>query len=332
MARKSWDRNKKEGKRKIAVLCSDLHLSHRCPPFRERQNWYETMVRYLTQLFELSRTDEYYGEGLPIICAGDIFDRWNEPPELINMCLESMPTMYAIPGQHDLPYHAYEDITKTAYWTLVKAGKIINLSSPLVNEPIIEIMSQGGTPIHLHPFPYGFDIKKPIKPSLGINLAVVHSYLWVKGHGYPDAPVSKRLKKVAKVLKHYDAAVFGDNHKGFLSTIKDDQGMDISILNCGSFIRRKSDEETYQPAIGYLFDDGSIERKFLDTSKDVLGLSNNKVKQPASGKDYQEVIDELNRLGDAAMDFADAVRRKMEREVTRLEVRKEVETAIEESA
>ena len=108
---------------KIAILCSDLHLSHRPPLARAREpDWYEAMMHPLDEL------DDLTGDNLPVICGGDVFDKWNSPPELINFALAELPgTMESVAGQHDLPHHSWPERRKSAYWTLVESGKIKTL-------------------------------------------------------------------------------------------------------------------------------------------------------------------------------------------------------------
>ena len=53
----------------LAVLCSDLHISHRPPVARSAEpNWYDTMSDYFSQLQQLAKK-----WGAPVICAGDVF-------------------------------------------------------------------------------------------------------------------------------------------------------------------------------------------------------------------------------------------------------------------
>lgn len=109
----------------MAVLCGDLHLSEKAPVarWREKDEWYGAMARALDELSELSRS---YAS--PIICAGDVFDRWKASPALIHFALTNLPVdMHCIPGQHDLPYHSLENMNESAYGVLVKAGKIEHL-------------------------------------------------------------------------------------------------------------------------------------------------------------------------------------------------------------
>ena len=99
----------------IAIFAADLHLSLKAPIWRStEQDWFEAMLRPLVELRTLATL-----HNCPIVYAGDIFDKWNSPPELINFAIEHLPKGHAIPGQHDLPLHNYEDIRKSAYWTLV---------------------------------------------------------------------------------------------------------------------------------------------------------------------------------------------------------------------
>lgn len=113
----------------IAVLCSDIHLCHTCPPARSNEpNWYDAMARTLDELAGIA--SHYY---VPILCAGDVFDRWNSPPELINFAIKHLPPMHCIPGQHDLPNHSLEDIRRSAYSTSAGCSEMwrFPLSTPL---------------------------------------------------------------------------------------------------------------------------------------------------------------------------------------------------------
>ena len=112
----------------IAVLCSDIHLSLKCPVARSAEpNWLEATKRSLDELRSVAEEHNAH-----VVVAGDIFDRWNSPPEIINFAIENLPNCYAIPGQHDLPNHRYEEIERSAYYTLIKAGIIENLNPDFI--------------------------------------------------------------------------------------------------------------------------------------------------------------------------------------------------------
>jgi len=245
----------------IAIAVADLHFCHKPPVARLGEtNWYGAMERQLKWLKEQQRTCD-----VPILCAGDIFHRWNPPPELINFVLQELPTMYAVPGQHDLPYHSYDEIKKSAYWTLVKAGKIMNL----LPTDTYQVVSNG-IALRLRGFPFGFPLESSKRYDLpGMDIAVIHDYCWESGFSFPGAPEMKNANEHSKVGSGYDVLVFGDNHKGFLKT----DIRKMSILNCGTFFRRNVDEIDYQPYIGLIYSDGSVKRVPIPVDQDIITSS-----------------------------------------------------------
>ncbi len=289
-----------------AILCADLHLSHKPPAARSSEpDWYKTQAGYLTQLRELA--DRY---NVPVICAGDVFDDgWRShrcPPELINLALTKMPQMYAVPGQHDLMFHRLDQLDRSAFGVLVTAGKVKYLA------PDVPVEVPGRQPLRLHGFPWSVPLKSLKDPhDMYLEVAVAHTYAWVKGKGYAGADEFSRFKALKEKLIGYDAVVFGDNHipwhiesggKGF-----------PAAWNCGGLMRRRTDEVDHRPRVGLLRDDGTIDCQYLDVSKDKLAA---KSPEPAiEGWDataLKDLVTELKGLEDKSLDFEAAVMRLAE--------------------
>lgn len=239
------------------------------------------------------------------------FDKWNSPAELINFALRNLPPMYAVPGQHDLPYHRYDDRGKSAYWTLVLNEKLTSL---VPGQPLILKEGTGKGVIRLHGFPWGFPVE-PLKDPGGLVLevAVVHDLIWTSKTGFKDAPEDKRLKECSKRLGGYHVAVFGDNHKGFLQCQHPSAAIDypMAVLNCGGFMRRKSDERECPCYVGLLWTDGSVTRVELDCSEDKW-IDKKDAPITERGEGMVEFLEELGELSDAAINFGDAVRRRID--------------------
>lgn len=277
----------------VAIYCSDIHLCSKPPLFRSAEpDWYEAMARPLRQLKELS-----VSYNVPIICAGDVFDRWNPPPELINFALTNLPVMYSIPGQHDLPMHSYTDIKKSAYWTLVYSGTLNHL------EPGKSVTINN---IRLHPFPWGFEVTPLQDPhDLLLEVAVIHAYIWTKKTGYHGAPQGKRAGRWREKLAGYDGVVFGDNHNPFIISLGDGRG---SIVNTGGFMVRKSDDR-HKPGVVLLHNSGAVSRYELDISNDkYLDSPEAAVILEGLGR-TDDFLSELSSLTDTALNFAEYVRR-----------------------
>lgn len=306
----------------IAILCSDIHFSHTPPVARSvEDDWYAAQERQWMQLWKLFREYKYP----PVLIAGDVFDRWNAPVELVNRCIDILANfvedgiqgIYAIPGQHDLPNHNYDEKHRSAYFTLVQAGVVWDVFQP------VRIRTNQGF-LTVYPYWWGKEIN-PLDGSEfpeaqgNVNLALCHSYIWDKGFGYPGADESKLANRYAKRLKGYDVAVFGDNHKGFLKG---------NILNCGTFYRRRSDERDYEPKVGLLHDDASITLHKLDVSEDKFLDDDNLIDDSRDGGEFSDLLDDLRKIDKDSLDFRAIVKRVLDESGCRDGVRQLVLQAV----
>lgn len=283
----------REDEHPLAIVCSDIHLSHLPPIARTGEaNWYGVMKRQLQELKALKKELD----PIPLICAGDVFDHWRSPPELINFALKYLPEMYAITGQHDLPYHNYEDLHRSAYWTLVQAGLIYHIE-PLESQRINSIDVVG--------LPWGAsaDTSKEFKG----DLAVIHSYCW-KGKRIPGLTTDRtHHDSWWKDLKRrgFKAALFGDNHHGFLAN-------NGHLLNSGTFFRRKISESDYQPKVGILLTSYRFVRvPIKSTELDVILPDNNSVitalENMQDNPAIARLIERLGNITEVAYDFRSVV-------------------------
>ena len=294
----------------VAIVCSDLHLSHKPPSWRsEESDWYVAMKRPLQELGALHAKYQ-----VPILCAGDLFDRWNSPPELINFAMDHLPPMYCIPGQHDLPYHDMTQIDKSAYWTLVKAEHIINLE---------EGAQQYVWGMQVRGFPWGVQCVPPAKTdTIGLRIALVHEYVWIPGYSYPTALGSSKLSSSRTEFKKWDVVVIGDNHISWDKRIGR-----TTFFNCGGFYRRKSDEDNHKPRVGLVRADGTVESHYLDISCDkhlspALPLTRKSLNMDG-------LVDGLASLGTDALDFTTYLKHYMKKNSTKKEVRTIIDRSLE---
>jgi DNA repair exonuclease SbcCD nuclease subunit len=265
---------------------------------------------------------------VPVLIAGDIFDRWNSPPELINFAMKYLPDgghhgpeTYTIPGQHDLPLHNYEDMEKSAYGVLKRAGTIKDLPTNT------EIWSNQY--LAVRGFPWGYPLQECDSTFGGLKVALVHDYRWIEGCGYPTAPEDKKFgKRVAGVDDKgkwlgWDVVVYGDNHKGFIHRIEN-----TVIFNCGSLMRRHSDQADYKPMVGLLTKEGNVLPHYLDISgeKHLESLENVSEKETV---DLSDFFNELQKLGDSSLDFVQTIKRYMTEENLKKAVRAIVEEVLE---
>jgi hypothetical protein len=279
----------------LAILCSDLHLRETTPRARAESDWYGVMELQLNALQQAASDLD----NLPIICAGDVFDKWNPSAELVNFAIAKLPPIFAIPGQHDLRYHAYEERHRGAYGALCKARKITDLIAGEYN--LIRVL--GGKHLWVWAMPWSkYELPKPKAESHGdLRLGVLHQYRWcnqLNKHAMADD-----TSRIDSLFPGLDALLIGDNHIPWELP---------RILNHGGFIPQNADQRDYVPHYGVLYGDGHIERKPYDVPAPqwVEEWIPEAKQSVADG-----LIEELQSLETTSDSFLDILRIRIESEV-----------------
>ena len=280
----------------VAITCSDIHLSLKPPIARaEEPNWLAAMVRPWLEIGNLIKNHDAI-----VLCGGDVFDKWNSPPELINWALEYLPTMYAIPGNHDLPNHRPELAHRSAYGTLVRAGKIKDLGGwPVFHRNLAIYGRPEGEEV-----PLLHTRRKDVQ-----HVLLTHEYLWTAGAGYHGAPEECKLSKVAKKFYDFDVVVVGDNHIGFERKLKSG----THLINNGTLLRRKANEAFYQPRVGLIHASGKVTTHELDISQDIITreVTEEQERADEEDKEVSSFVEELTRLETTDLNFREIIVRTM---------------------
>lgn len=283
----------------IAILTSDWHLWPNAPSYRrEEEDWFSVYRRVFERMsFFQKRFD------IPVLVAGDIFDSYNANPETINFLIENLPDRcYAIPGQHDLQNHVLENIRKTAFWTVVKSGKMT-----LLDETALGFQRhafQMGR--NLRVWGYGWECSTndlfPEKQENTINIAVCHRYICSsKEDSYQGCSEDKFVSKLEKEFWFFDLCVFGDNHIPFKSG---------KFINCGTLLCRKRDEDPLKAGFWLLMEDLSVKR-VLTVWKDDKYTEDESVKIQKKNF-YSEFLDSLKTENLEKFDFEWEIKKECE--------------------
>lgn len=270
------------------VYAADLHLGSKPPIARSGEDWIEAQRRTLRQVSRLCEEHD-----CPLVLGGDVFHKWAEPAEIINMALEWLDDVpdrltFGVAGNHDLKNHNLADIDKTALGTLIRANRM-HLLEP---NGVVSIKQ-----VRLHGFSWGVEPTPPKDPhSLSLDIAVIHAYCFNKRTAHPGANPEESVLSWARRLKGYNLALMGDQH----TTIhyKTDG---FELFNPGSLMRRNADQKNHRPCVGLVMSDGTVDPVYLDCSKDVLeeGTPQSKPDAPDAGA----FLNELESLGEIGIDF-----------------------------
>ena len=287
-------------RRAVGILCGDFHLSLKAPVARSaEENWLDAQTRPLDQLKDLSVKYD-----CDIFCTGDIFDKWDSKVELVNWAMEYLPPrMWSIAGNHDLPLHSYDDIKKSAYWTLARSRKIKHLANGVL----------GCKVFNWNVFGFNFTPSGCTGDYAGAknenNLALVHEYCYgSKKSAYKDAPKSANAANLAERFKNFQVLASGDNHTPFEWMPAPGKRLP-RIYNAGGLQRRTISEIDHEPIVNVLFEDGHVEPHFLDCSEDKFIDVDAACEIVEKAMDMTDFLNELKALGEKGLDFAAAVKR-----------------------
>lgn len=242
------------GPHPIALVCSDVHLSPGPPAARiEESDWLKATEAQMLWLFAQAKTFN-----VPLVIAGDIFDKAIADSRFISWVIalfrQCEVPIYAVPGNHDLPYHSYANMHESAYGLLETTGAIKNIDQNITYR-------LGDRDITLHGYYWNrpFSDPPPFDPN-HINIAVIHKYVYDSNSGYFGADLSGRYdNQLTAVQCNYDFLIYGDNHTPFSK-----QTPTRSVLiNCGSFFRRSQNDKHLTPAAYLLKADRSFDTLYV---------------------------------------------------------------------
>jgi predicted phosphodiesterase len=237
------------------LFVGDMHLTEKRPLSRT-DHWMQAQKNKLDFIKKTAEKNNSI-----IVSVGDVFDTTRNSNYFLAWCIVHMPKMLVVPGNHDLPGNAMENYQKSPLNVLEQAGVITVLDAPTYLMDCVKI----------YPMPWGIAPEMPSDlDTADTNIAVMHYPLYENEVPFWHKDMAMSAKQIRKKLKGFDYVVAGDIHEPFLDTRKS-----LHVLNCGSMMRRKSNQKDYKPAI-WLLDDGikqtylSIKQIYFDIQKGVV--------------------------------------------------------------
>ncbi len=215
------------------IVCSDIHYRENIPVsrvddyFQEQRN----KIMFIKALQER--------HGCPVLCAGDVFDKWRISPEFESWAIDCWPDKFiTIPGQHDLPQHNILNFPKSSLHVLKVADKaiVINYDFERHYEDIDGLLISG--------FPWGAEPEKAPK-NKKFKVALIHTLTVEDDSDFlVEMAGATPAKELMRLLSGYDLIVSGDNHKRFIRETEKQL-----LINPGSMMRMKADQYSHEPGV-----------------------------------------------------------------------------------
>jgi len=296
-----------------AILTADWHIRATAPECR-LDDFLSAMWRKVEAVFDLAKT-----HNCPILIAGDIGHRHQWPNWLIEKFIRLInrygATIYAIPGQHDLPQHNLALKQKSAYGILVEGNHIIE---------DIKIIIHLGRKIDSFPFGIGLRHSEKKEPYIAMTHQMVIE-------GKPDWPGQQAYSAAGLLKKYpeYKLILSGDNHKAF--TVKYKNRL---LVNPGSLTRTTAIQADHKPRV-YLWDSNAneVEAVYLPIDKDAIDKSHidGYLAPQQQDKRVSAYVDRLDQSYELSLSFENNLEAHMQTNNTETSVVGRVWQAVEKT-
>ncbi len=237
-----------------AILTGDWHLRDTTPTCRTDVYWVaqEKKLRFIC--------DMAMRYSIPILHSGDIFDNAKSSPFLEAWLIRHLRhnggvNLIAIAGNHDLPNHSMQMITKSSVGVLEASGVVSLRHSIYKEQPKISgrIISR-----------FHWDLKISQSEATPTDIALYHFFVTEDATTIPNIESERGIDLLKRL--NYSLIVTGHNHQAFV--VKYEGRL---LVNPGSIMRMNADQADFQPRV-YLWyaDDNRVEAVHLPIEKDVV--------------------------------------------------------------
>jgi len=194
------------------LLTADWHIRGDAPICRADRDWIESQcvdIKNVHDIFVREECDEMW-------IMGDLFHRAICSTETVNALLNALQLwsreqIYILPGNHDLPYHSYDNIDGSSLGIVLKYYK--ELKSDIYS----------GT-CHLYTAPFGLDDPQrdvAILEKMDMNVWVTHRLTFPNNEARPIADCGCIAQDLLDMAPTIPLVLTGDYHHGYLYTAPD---------------------------------------------------------------------------------------------------------------
>ena len=281
------------------ILCADFHLREDTPSCRT-DDFQQAQWKKLDFISSLQKKHK-----CPVFHAGDLFNHWKPSPYLLSKTIEHMPNeFFTIYGNHDLPQHNLDLVSKCGIHVLEKAGKLY-------------ILDLG---VHWEETPG----RKRDLIIQNRNILIWH-YLTYQGKKLWHDCLAPLATAVLRKYPKYDLILTGHNHKTFVAEHKG-----RILVNPGSLTRQTSDQNEHIPTVFlYYINTNTVTPVVLPYNKDVVIAHINTVQIKERDERINAFISKLNTDWKSSISFEDNIKRFLEYNNISTNVKTIIEKAID---
>jgi DNA repair exonuclease SbcCD nuclease subunit len=284
-----------------AIISADWHLRADRPRCRTDKDWIESQFAVVREIVSIANDKE-----VPLKIVGDIFHTPVVPMQLLERTIaELLQANYPVsilPGQHDEPFHSYDNLNKSAFGVLRHTFKEMTADEAnLTYEGV----------------PFGAE------PRLQREILFIHRLVLPKPIPNVEGILAEDLLK----LYPYAKWIFcGDYHHSFCV-----ERRGRKVVNPGCIIRQAADMKDYQPIVFYVDTDKDVVED-IELKSDTGELVDDAYLEKEKERDDRiaNFVDVVKGKTEVTLSFRDNLTRAAERPEVRPEVRAVVNEVTEE--
>jgi DNA repair exonuclease SbcCD nuclease subunit len=267
------------------MFTADWHLRGERPRCRTDLDWLESQRRDVAYIVEMANKHADM-----LVIAGDIFHLPRVATEVVNMALEELGRakvpVQILAGNHDLPYHSYENVERCSFGTLRRAGFLQEISGP--SYPICG-------------WPFGLDKACPSP------VRVLHRLVFPNAEARPIEGIGFTAEEILAEFPESRLIITGDYHHSFV--FEGENGR--TLINPGCINIQAADMIGYQPVIALVDTDTHKCSWFqIPAAADSVVTDEYLTEAKARDERIEAFLDAVAKGGGVTLSFTDNVERK----------------------
>lgn len=263
-----------------AIITGDWHLRNDVPICRPetQEEWIDLQFSKVRQIFEYAINHD-----LPILHTGDLFHRsqpyYGVVGRFNELCKELKPEFYKLAGNHDLPYHNFDNVLNSGWYSAY-------------GEDIKDFY--GGA------FHFG---TKPTR--LKAEIVFTHQLIFKTEKELPPMIDGKTAKDLLNEFSKAKYIFTGDNHKTFHY-----EKNDRHVINPGCLLRQSATEEDYNTGF-YIVNTDTNKFDFHSIGDDCLLNTNHLQKTKERDERIEAFISKVQASGQVSFNFTENLNAKL---------------------
>lgn len=277
------------------LLTADWHLRDDRPLCRTDENWIETQrndVREVISIAENQECDEIW-------VLGDIFDVPRVSPELINMLIDELKKSKVpvglLEGNHDLPYHNYDNLNKCSLGILETHFKKI---SEMTKIQSLSVISPA----------FGMDPKE-VKSDIWCT----HQLVFKDDASRPIDELGKTAQQLLDEQRDVEYIFTGDYHHGYIYKEDWDELPSRWVVTPGCLNIQKGDMKSYKPFV-VVFDTSDVmnpfEQHFLEDDSENVSNEHLKIQHQRDER-LERCMEAIRGSMVVELDFVENLRKSL---------------------